>query len=129
MAACLVEGNAWAKQASVLMLSVARLNFEYNEKPNRHAFHDVGLAAENLVIQATALGLASHQMAGFSAERARETLAIPAGFDPVAMFALGYPGDPDSLPPDLAKSERSPRERKPLKDIAFGPKWSTPLGL
>ena len=53
---CLVEGNAlWAQQAPVLMLSVAKLSFEKNDKANRHAIHDVGLAVENLVIQATVL--------------------------------------------------------------------------
>ena len=63
---CLVEGNVrWAQHAPVLMLSVATLVFERNQKPNRHAFHDVGLAVENLIIQGTALGLFVHQMAGF----------------------------------------------------------------
>src|ERR1700722_9116174 len=63
MLGCLVEFNqSWVKAAQVLMISVARLHFARNNKPNRHAFHDVGLAAENLVIQATAMGLAVHQM-------------------------------------------------------------------
>ena len=34
-------------------------------------FHDTGMAVENLVLQATALGLATHQMAGFDVEKAR----------------------------------------------------------
>src|SRR5207247_3106842 len=42
---CLVEGNIeWAQLAPVLMVSVARLSFEEDGKPNRHAFHDVGQA-------------------------------------------------------------------------------------
>ena len=37
---CLLEGNrAWAKYAPVLMLSVAKLRFEEDGEPNRHAFH------------------------------------------------------------------------------------------
>ena len=92
--ACLVESNrAWAFRAPVLILSVASLNFEDDSKPNRHAFHDTGMAVENLVLQATALGLAAHQMAGFDVERARADLKIPPGYEPVAMIAVGYPGD------------------------------------
>src|SRR6478752_1428486 len=79
---CLVEGNRkWAVRAPVLILSVASLNFEDDGKPNRHAFHDTGLAAENLVLQATASGLVAHQMAGFDVEKARGELKIPSGFE------------------------------------------------
>jgi hypothetical protein len=54
---CLLPGNQlWAGQAPVLMLSVARLVFEEDQSPNRHALHDVGLAVENLIVQAMALG-------------------------------------------------------------------------
>ncbi len=52
------------------MLSIAKSNFERTGQPNRHAFHDTGQATMSLVIEATALGLAVHQMAGFSAEKA-----------------------------------------------------------
>src|SRR6266702_6198279 len=55
---CLVEKNQqWARLAPVLMVSVAKLKFEKTGKPNRHAFHDVGLAMGNLLVEATALGL------------------------------------------------------------------------
>ena len=57
-------------------------NFAHNGQPNRHAFHDVGLANENLVLQATAMGLVVHQMAGFVADRARELFEIPEGQEP-----------------------------------------------
>jgi nitroreductase len=82
---CLTEKNQqWARRAPVLMVSVAKLNFEKNGKPNRHAFHDVGMAVSNLIVQATALGLYVHQMAGFSVETVRETYGVPEGFEPVA---------------------------------------------
>src|SRR6185503_3637672 len=57
---CLVEGNAWALKAPVLMISIARDNFTRNEAPNRTAQHDVGLASENLVLEAVELGLVAH---------------------------------------------------------------------
>ena len=53
LVACLVEGNrTWAARAPVLVLSVASMSFEMTGKPNRHAFHDTGLATQNLVLQA-----------------------------------------------------------------------------
>lgn len=122
--ACLVEGNRkWAFRAPVLILSVASLLFEDDGKPNRHALHDTGMAAENFVLQATALGLQAHQMAGFDMQKARETCLIPTGFDPVAMIALGYPGDPAVLPDYLREREIKPRERQPIVDFVFSIKW------
>ncbi len=127
---CLVEGNVrWAQHAPVLMLSVAKLAFERNQKPNRHAFHDVGLAVENLVIQATALGLAVHQMAGFHVDKARELFSIPDGHEPVAALVLGFPGDPAGLPEDLRERERAPRTRKPLESFVFSGQWGQPSPL
>jgi nitroreductase len=124
MLSCLVEGNvAWAKNAPVLMLSVAKLKFERTGKPNRHAFHDVGLAAENLVIQATALGLVVHQMAGIQVDKAREVYRIPEGYEAVAGIAVGYPGDPATLPEPLREREQAPRTRKPLESFVFTSRW------
>ena len=121
---CLTEGNRkWADNAAVLMLSVARMFFERNGKPNRHAFHDEGLATGNLLLQATALSLFVHQMAGFDHEKAREVLHIPEGFDPVAAMALGYVGDPSDLPEELEKRERSPSRRKEIPEIIFSGTW------
>ena len=121
---CLVEGNIqWAQHAPVLMVSVARLSFEDDGKPNRHAFHDVGLAVANLIVQATALGLVVHQMAGIFPDKIRELYGIPEGYEAVAGIALGYPGDPQSLPEELRKRELAPRERKPLTEFVFSGRW------
>lgn len=126
--ACLLEGNRkWADRAPVLMLSVARMAFEEDGRPNRHAFHDVGLASENLLLQATTLGLVAHPMAGFDVERARAELKIPSGYEPVAMIAVGYPGELSVLPDYLQQRELKPRERKPTAEITFSGQWGRSL--
>ena len=124
LAGCLMDANrAWAERASILALSVASMTFKRNGKPNRHAFHDVGLATQNLVIQAQGMGLAVHQMAGFDGSKARTDLAIPDGFEPVTMIAIGRPGKPEQLPDNLAERERAPRERAALSEMVFGARW------
>jgi nitroreductase len=121
---CLVEFNqAWAKNAPVIGLSVAGLKFEHNGEANRHAFHDVGQAAANLALQASALGLQIHQMAGVLPDKARELFKIPQGYELVAGFTLGYPGDPAALPDQLREREVAPRERKSLKSFVFSGQW------
>ncbi len=121
-----VEFNqGWAKNAPILGLTVAKLKFD-DGRPNRHAFHDVGQAMANLVIQAEALGLSVHQMAGIDPDKARQIFGIPADFEAVAGFALGYAGDPSTLPDQLREREVAPRERKPLHSFVFTGEWGKP---
>jgi nitroreductase len=121
---CLVEFNLqWAQNAPVLLLSVARLTFASNGELNRHAFHDVGQAIAFLTFQAMVSGLAVHQIAGFDVEKARREFLIPHDHEPVAVAAIGYPGNSSSLPDKLRKKDLSPRKRKPLSDFIFECTW------
>jgi nitroreductase len=130
MAECLEEANAdWAVNAPVLILAVAHLRFELTNEPNRHAFHDVGLAMANLVVQATVLGLAVHQMAGFDVERVTAAFGIPIDHEPVVISAVGYSGDPRLLPEPLRRRELAPRSRKPLDQLVFSGRWGQPSEL
>jgi nitroreductase len=119
MADCLVEGNAWAKEAPVLMLSVARMTFSRNGQPNRHGMYDTGAAVAFLLIQAVAEGLVVHQMAGYDVEKTRTTLSIPPNHELCAMMAIGYYGDHDSLPEKQRLREKAPRDRKPQSQFVF----------
>lgn len=125
---CLSEGNqAWAKNAGVLMITVVCRTFQRNNKPNRVAEHDIGQAAANLTVQATALGLAVHQMAGVELHKARAAYQIPETHEPYTAIALGYAGDPataDNSP--LAQRDQAPRPRKPLAEIVFSGRWGQP---
>ncbi|GAB3203805.1 hypothetical protein GCM10027293_35410 [Pontibacter aydingkolensis] len=121
---CLVEANqVWAKKAPVIFVSVAKKAYAFNGNINGHAWHDVGMATANLVLQATELDLHVHLMGGFSAGKAREVLDIPEGFEAVTMGVVGYAGDPEGLPEQLKARELAPRQRKPLSEILFNGKW------
>ena len=122
--ACLVEKNqSWARNAPVLMIGATSLVWSRNGKPNRHAFYDLGQAVAYLTVQAMAQGLYLHEMAGFSPEKARETYAVPPTAEAVVAIALGYLGDPNSLPDDLRQRELSPSTRKPITDFVFEGRW------
>ena len=129
MLSCLAEGNRrWAKDAPVLMVSLARDTFARNGRENRHALHDVGQAVAQLTAEATARGLSVHQMAGFDAGRVRELYEVPEGVEPVAAIALGHPADPADLPEDLRDRELSERTRKPLEETVFAGRWGSTAG-
>ncbi len=121
---CLAEGNQpWAAKAPVLILVVAKNFFEANASPNRWALYDVGLATENMLLQALDLGLFAHVMAGFEGEKARTLFQIPPAYEPVSILALGYPGDYTTLSEPYQERELAPRTRKPLETFVFAGQW------
>lgn len=127
---CLAEGNVvWAQHVPLLILSVARLVRTRDGSPNGSALYDLGQAVAHLTVQAAALGLSVHQMGGFSAERAREVFAIPENHAPVTFIAVGYQGDPETLPERLRERELAPRQRQPLESFVFGGGWGQPSPL
>jgi nitroreductase len=120
----LVEFNAnWAKNAYVLGFAVAELAFAKNNTPNRNAHYDTGAAMSQLTTEATSRGIFVHQMAGFDPDTAREVFEIPSGWDAIAAFAMGYPGDPASLPQPYRDRETAPRLRKPIREFVMNGKW------
>ncbi|HVW79268.1 MAG TPA: nitroreductase family protein [Alloacidobacterium sp.] len=122
----LVEFNqGWAGSAPVLILSVASNKFLHNGSPNQYALHDTGAATISIALQATALGLHTHSMAGFSHEKARKAFNVPADYDIGAVTALGYFGDPATLRDQMRATEESPRRRKPLSEIVLAD-WDKP---
>jgi nitroreductase len=127
---CLVEANqAWAKAAPVLVLGVVSLRFAKNNQNNRAAVHDLGLAAGNLLVEATARGLSVHQMIGILPDRAREVYQISEHFEAWTAMAIGYKADPAKLSDALKERDLTPRQRKPLNEFVFTGHWGQPSPL
>lgn len=121
---CLVEWNQnWVKNAPVLLLVTADGLFRKNGQPNRWGQYDSGAAAENLCLQAVALGLMAHQMGGFDEDKVRTTFAIPPQFACMAMIAVGFQADENVLGDDLKQLEIAPRERSALGTLFFENSW------
>jgi nitroreductase len=130
MLSTLVEFNqTWARHAPVLAIAVSELNFARTGKPNRNAFYDTGAAIANLSLEATSRGLFVHQMAGFDPRKVIELFEVPSGWEPIAAFVIGYPGDASSLPDPLREREVAPRERKSLESFVMGGHWGRPASF
>jgi nitroreductase len=124
-----VRNQRWVRNAPVLIFVCARRTFEANGNANAHAWYDAGAASAMMCVQATALGLFVHQAAGIERDKIRATYEVPEEFDVCAGMAIGYQGDPDSLPEELPGREREPRKRKPLDELVFAGKFGAPARL
>jgi len=78
---------------------------------------DIGIASQNLMLAARALGLGTVFVGVFDEEKVRALLDIPAEIRIVGLFPIGYP---------LEEKITGPA-RKPLNEIAFNGKWGIRL--
>jgi nitroreductase len=127
MVACLLEANqTWASKAGALILTMSRDKFAYNDKPNRVALHDLGQATAHLALQADALGLQVHQMAGVNLSQVRHQYQVPDDFQPQTAIAIGYAatdapnGETET---ELEKRQSGQRTRKTLASQVFAGQW------
>ncbi|GBD23013.1 NADH dehydrogenase [bacterium HR29] len=125
----LSPGNRnWAPAAPLLCAVAALPSVDYTAEnfdgTSRElwAFH-AGLATGNLLVQATAMGLVAHPMASFDEPTARRAFGAPEELRILAIVAIGYPGDPASLPDDLRAKEEAPQWRLPLDIIVAEDRW------
>ena len=118
--------NAWATKVPILVCVVARTTWAKNNEPNRHGIYDTGQATGHLLVQATALGLFCHQMAGFDVEKARTVFQIPEGHEPVSMMAIGSYGDQAILEERRRQQEVAPRARRPVSEFVFAGRFGVP---
>lgn len=114
------EGNrVWAKEAPLLVVSLARTTFSRNGRPNPSAIYDLGGANAILSMQATAMGLNVHQMGGYDHAMLRRVLRVPSEVELGVVMAIGFPGDANQLPETLRERERLPRVRRPVSDFVM----------
>lgn len=103
----------------MLILGVAKTRFSHNDTPNEYAFHDLGAATVLITLQAAALGIATHQMAGFDRDKAREVFHIPETYTIGSVMTMGYQGDPSNLGEHYKGQEQSPRSRQTTERAGF----------
>lgn len=108
----------WAKNAQVLVIVLYAKRFVKNDKENLWASYDTGAAVQSLSLQATYLGMITHQIGGFDVQKVKESFAIDETLEPISVIALGYPAQNEVKPP---------RVRKPLEKNFFKGSLEKPL--
>ncbi|MBI4507280.1 MAG: nitroreductase family protein [Chloroflexi bacterium] len=119
-------GNAWAKQAPVLVVGTANPQDAKIVAGKEYYLFDLGLAVQNLLLQAVACGLVAHPMGGWDEQTVKQALGVPDEVRVVVVIALGYPGRLEELDEETRRKEQQPRTRKALAEIAFADRWGRP---
>ncbi|HOY38626.1 MAG: nitroreductase family protein [Bacteroidales bacterium] len=118
--AALIEFNhAWAKEASLLVVSLAKKIYSHDGKPNYHYMYDTGAANAFMINQATSMGIFSHSMGGIYYDKMRELFAIPEELEICSVIAFGYHSEASGANEQLLQREQQPRMRKAMKDVVL----------
>jgi nitroreductase len=103
------------------------LKFARNQKENLHAWHDVGLATAQLIIQTVSEGLLAHPMAGIERDVIFKTYRIPENVAAVTAIAIGYLDKVEAMPDEYREAETAARVRRPAYETFFTDDWGHPL--
>src|SRR5215210_2680878 len=115
----LLEINNYAKRAPILICAITKITYSDTKIYNRLHFHDLGAANENMFLESFNQGLIMHEMGGFDVQKAREVFNVPEDYEVGIMIAIGYQDIHDVLPERLREKAFTPRQRKPLSEIAY----------
>ena len=112
----LSRGNYWAKTAQLLIFGYSEPELDCVIGPREYYLFDLGMAVQNILLQATELDLVARPMAGYSPSKVKETFNFPDEFQVMVAIAIGYEGDISTLQERHQETSRRPRQRKPLEE-------------
>jgi len=113
----LPEGNAWAKDSSMIIAVHGREEDDCVIKDRIYYRFDTGLATAFLILRATELDLVAHPIAGYSPEKTREILGIPDDHAVITLVIVGKHA-PDPKPSLSEKQAEGEKERPPRKPFS-----------
>jgi len=76
----------------VITAVYARTSKKYRDRAPQYVHMEVGHAAQNLLLQAVALGLGGVPIGAFYDDRVAEVLSLPADHEPLMIIPVGHPG-------------------------------------
>jgi nitroreductase len=117
------RGNAWGKQAPVMVLVVTKENGGCTSHGLPYYMMDVGLATENILLQAVHLGLLAHPTAGWDEQILKDSLNIPEEYRIATVIFIGYEGDFEKLDERTKEKEKKPRTRREFSEIVHRDGW------
>lgn len=83
------------REASVIIVVVAiyaRTEGKYGPRAERYVRLEAGHAAQNILLQATALDLGAVPIGAFYDQKVQEVLALPSDHEPLYLIPVGHPG-------------------------------------
>jgi len=90
-AALMQQDIAQAPVAVVITGVYERTAVKYGDRAQRYVHIEVGAAAENLMLQADALGFGTVYIGAFNDAAVSKTLGLPADHAPLAIIPIGHP--------------------------------------
>lgn len=120
MSALVPFNQSWVANAAVLVyvISDGIMEMQGDRKPNHSHSFDAGAAWMALALQAHDMGLATHGMTGVDFDAAAKVLNVKDDFRVEAAVAIGWPGDPQSLP-DMLREREVKSVRRPIAESLF----------
>jgi SagB-type dehydrogenase family enzyme len=100
-------GQDWLSNAGaifVLAADPARADAKFRERAPRYICFEAGHAAQNMLLQATAMGLAAVPLGAFYDETLSQLLNIPPDQIPLYTVAVGVPETPIKVTPEVTKT-------------------------
>ena len=122
----LAPGNqVWAKNAPLIVVFAS--DAPNPDRPNSGAkkMLDVGFAGQNMMLEATHLGLRTHGMGGWDEGKVKSAVGIPDDHNVCFLLVIGYGGNVDDLPEDVQPKENRERVRNDVGDNFFDDKFGS----
>lgn len=85
-------GQSWVRRAPALLVIASvyeRITGKYGRRGRRYAHIEVGHAAENVYLQATALGLGTVFVGAFDDSEVQNVLGLPPDHEPLGIMPVG----------------------------------------
>ncbi|MGY5874299.1 MAG: nitroreductase family protein [Candidatus Thorarchaeota archaeon] len=119
------RGNVWGERAPVMVLVAANPTGGCPAHELPYFMMDVGLAVENMLLQAVHVGLMGHPTAGWNEKQLKEITGIPEEYRIVTVVFFGYEfeGEPTFLSEKNQEHEKKRTPRKPLNEIVHWDNW------
>ncbi|NOZ60801.1 MAG: nitroreductase [Calditrichaeota bacterium] len=113
----LAGGNSWALKAPLLIVGFTKPDLDCQLPDGREYYlFDLGMATQNILLQATELNLVARPMAGFDPEIIKQEFHLSDDLEVVIMIAVGEEGDLAELDEKLQQRSLAPRVRNALRE-------------
>ena len=87
-------GQSWIRESAAILVITAiyeRTTRKYGHRGRRYVHIEVGHAAQNVLLQAAALGLGTGVVGAFDDEAVAQVLELPASEHPLYLLPVGWP--------------------------------------